>query len=129
VLLALGKLAQELNETEKAVAAFEKIRSLAPPDTDVLEGLAKIYAATGAREKLLSVVTEVAGRATDNLAVRLQLARLYQEAGNHAKAEEWSREALFVDVSSAPAREILLAALRAQNKSAEAERIEKRHAP
>ncbi|WP_439631286.1 tetratricopeptide repeat protein [Gemmata sp.] len=129
VLLALGKLAQEANETERAVAAFEKIRAQAPADTDVLEALAKIYASTGARDKLISVVTEVAGRATDNLAVRLQLAKLYQDAGNHARAEEWSREALFVDVSSAPAREILVAALRAQNKAAEAEKIEKRYAP
>jgi tetratricopeptide (TPR) repeat protein len=129
VLMALGKLAQEANETDRAVAAFEKVRALAPADTDVLEALAKIYAATGAREKLVAVVAEVAGRATDNLAVRLQLAKLYQEAGNHAKAEEWAREALFVDVGSAPAREILLAALRAQNKVTEAERIESRYKP
>ncbi len=125
--LALGKLALELSELDKATTAFEKLRSLAPPDTDVLEALAKLYSAKSASEKLVPILDEIASRSPDNIAVRLQLAKLHQDAATHAKAEHWAREVLFVDVNNAPAREMLLAALKALKKDAEVEKIEKRY--
>ncbi|MBA4188090.1 MAG: hypothetical protein C0467_08725 [Planctomycetaceae bacterium] len=126
---ALGKLYLESDSPEKAAEAFEKLRSLAPADTDVLEILAKLYTGKSVPEKLVPVLTELAARSPDNLAVRLQLAKLHQSAGTQPQVEHWAREALFVDVSNAEARELLLSALRAQKKDAEAEKIEKRYKP
>jgi len=121
---ALGKLALESSEPEKATLAFEKVRSLAPPDTDVLESLAKLYATQP--EKLIPVLAEIASRSPDNVAVRLQLAKLHQNPGTQAKVEHWAREALFVDVNNAEALAILISALKDQKKTAEVEKIEKR---
>jgi len=124
---AVGKLAIELSELDKAVAALEKVRSLAPPDTDLLETLAKLYAGMKMPEKLVPVLAEIAARSPDDIAVRLQLAKLHRDEGTYPKVEHWAREALFVDVNNAEAREILLTALKAQKKDAEVEVIEKRY--
>jgi hypothetical protein len=59
--------------------------------------------------------------------LRLQLARLHADAGRHADAEHWAREALYVDVASAEAKTLLLTALKEQMKDAEAAKIEKRY--
>jgi tetratricopeptide (TPR) repeat protein len=127
VWAALGRLNLDANEPDRAAEAFEAARKLAPADADVLDALAKIYAAKKAPEKLAPVLAEVAARSPDNPAVRLQLARLHREAGAHPQVEHWAREALFVDVGSAEARELLVAALKAQGKGAEAGRVEKRY--
>ncbi|MBA4064059.1 MAG: hypothetical protein C0501_10170 [Isosphaera sp.] len=124
---ALGKLNLDANEPDQAAEAFEAARGLAPAEPDVLDALAKIYAAKKAPGKLVPVLAEVAARAPDNVSVRLRLAKQHAENGTHPKAEYWAREALFVDVGNGEAREMLVAALKAQGKDAEAERVEKRY--
>jgi len=47
--------------------------------------------------------------------------------GQPEKAEQWALEALHIDVASEEARNLLLAALRAQKKDREAERVEARY--
>jgi cytochrome c-type biogenesis protein CcmH/NrfG len=126
--VALGRAHLDAGDSEKAAAAFEKARSIAPPDNDVLETLAKLYAKTPG-EKLTSVLSELAARTPDAVPVRLLLAKLSKEAGKQAEVERWAREALFVDVNNAEARELLLAALRAQKKDADADKLEKRFKP
>ena len=103
------------------------MRKVCTPETELLEALAKIYAATKS-DKLAGVLAELAARSPDSLPVRLQLAKLHRDASRHADAEVWAREALFVDVKHAEARELLLAALKAQKKDAEVAKIEKRYA-
>ena len=129
LLTVYAKFSAETGEPEKAAEAFEAVRKLCTPETDVLESLAKLYLATNKPEKLVSVLADLAARVPDDLGIRLRLAKLHRDAGRHAETEQWSREALFVDVNNAEARDILLAALRAQKKDAEAEKIEKRYKP
>jgi tetratricopeptide (TPR) repeat protein len=128
VLTALGKLCAETGEHEKAAAAFEEVRKLGIPETEVLDLLAKCYVVTKS-DRLAGALADLADRVPDNLGLRLQLARTHAAAGRHADAERWAREALYVDVVSAEAKELLVAALKAQKKDAEAERIEKRYKP
>jgi cellulose synthase operon protein C len=130
VLLALGKLCTETDELDKAVTAFEAVRALCTPDTEVLEVLAKLYSAKKSSEKLAGVLGDLAARSPDNLAVRLQLMKLYGDIGGQpAKVEQWAREALFVDVNNPDARAALITALKSQKKVGEVEKIEKRFAP
>jgi tetratricopeptide (TPR) repeat protein len=119
VLAALARLLLDANEPAPAVAALEKLRSLGPVDTEILDALARLYA--GTPDKLVPVLTELAARRPDDLAVRLQLAKVSRDP------VRWAREALFVDVNNAEARHLLLAGLRAAGQQAEAERIEKRY--
>lgn len=127
VWTALGRLNLDAGDQDKAAEAFEKARSLAPPEPDVLASLVKIYTAKKSPEKLVAVLAEVAAREPDSAAVRLLLAKHFAESGTQAKVEFWAREALFADVGNAEAREMLVAALKAQKKDDEAARVEKRY--
>jgi tetratricopeptide (TPR) repeat protein len=129
VRVAFGKLCVELDDLAKATEAFESVRKLSTPDSEVLDILAKLYTANKNSEKLAGVLADLAARTPDNLAVRLQLAKLHRDANRHADTEQWAREALFVDVNNAEAKEMLLSALKAQKKDAEVEKIEKRYVP
>jgi cellulose synthase operon protein C len=126
VLTALGKLCIETGEYEKAAAAFEEIRKVGIPETEVLDLLAKCYLSTKS-DKLAGALADLADRVPDNLDLRLQLARTHTAAGRHADAEQWARAALFVDVGNAEAKELLVAALKGQKKDAEAAKIESRY--
>ena len=118
---------REALDPEKAIAAFEAVRKAATPETEILELLAKHYSAKP--DKLAGVLADLAARLPDDLRVRLQLAKLHAAAGRHAEAEQWAREVLFVDVTHAEGKGILVAALQAQKKDADAEKIEKRYKP
>ena len=50
-----------------------------------------------------------------------------RSASGRKKVEHWAREALFVDVMNEEARGLMLAALRAQKKEAEVEKLEARY--
>jgi predicted Zn-dependent protease len=125
ILNALGRIQLESKEQEKALATFESIHALGAADTELLTVLAQLYDAAKNPEKQAGILAELAARMPDNFAVRLQLAKLYHSLPR--QAERWAREALFVDVGSEDARGILLAALKAQKKDAEAEKVEKRY--
>jgi predicted Zn-dependent protease len=126
VLLALGKLLIEAKELDKAAALFEKGRKAAPLDGDWLEQLARIYATTDQKPELASVLSEIAAKDPDDLAVRLKLARTHAESGKHAEAERAASDALYIDVKHEGARGLLLDALKAQKKDEEARKIAKR---
>jgi len=128
VLTALGKLCLDTGEPERAAAAFEAVRAACVPETEVLDLLAKCYAATKS-DKLAGSLADFADRVPDKLDLRLRLAKLHAAAGRHAEAERWAREVLFVDVASEEAKEALVAALRARKKDAEADAVEKRYRP
>lgn len=124
LLTALARLYTQTNERDRAIQTWESLRKLGPPETEVLETLEKLYAAANRPLPHAEVLAELAARQPDNLAVRLQLARLHQANGSPEKTEYWAREALFVDVGNSDACELLLTALRAQKKDAEAARID-----
>jgi tetratricopeptide (TPR) repeat protein len=127
VLAALARLYGEANDADRTIATLEALRKVGPPETDLLEVLARLYAAKSNTETLTEVLAAIAARQTDNLPVRLQLAKLHRDAGRHAEAEAWAREALLIDVMSEEARGTLLTALRAQKKDAEAAKIQERY--
>ena len=126
VLLALGRAFLDAKEIDEAAKRFERGRKLAPLDGDWLTDLARIYNTNGKDAELVSVLSEMAARDPDDIAVRLKLSKLAATAGKHAEAERFARAVLFIDVMNENARGQLIAALKAQKKDAEAERIGKR---
>ena len=74
---------------------------------------------------MIAVLQEMARRDPDDLPARVKLARLLLKS-KPAEAERFARDALFIDVMNDDARDLLLEALKAQKKDAEAERIAKR---
>ena len=82
---------------------------------------------TDETDKLLPLLKEIVSHDPDDLDARLKLAKASLEASRFAEAEVYARDALCIDVTHPEARESLLAALKGQNKSAEAEKIRKRY--
>jgi predicted Zn-dependent protease len=126
VLAELGKLYVEQKDYANAAKVFEKGRSSAPGEADWLGVLARVYEAANKPEQLVGVIAEQALAQPDDLALHLRLAKLYANAGRHAEAERAARAALYIDLTSAEAKDLLLAALAAQKKNAEVEAIRKR---
>ncbi len=126
VLLALGRAYIEAKDLAKAADAYERGRKVAPLDYDWLTELARIYNTLDRPDELISVLVEMAARDPQDLAARVKLAGLYFKKGRHADAERYAHEAIFVDVMNIDARDILIDALKAQKKDAEAEKIAKR---
>jgi len=128
VMTALGRLQSALNEPEKAAASYEAVRALGAANAELLQTLAHIYESLKRTDKVRDILGELAARVPDNLTLRLRLAQLHGKPGGQPeKAEQWALEALHIDVASEEARNLLLAALRAQKKDREAERVEARY--
>ncbi|HEY2911688.1 MAG TPA: tetratricopeptide repeat protein, partial [Gemmataceae bacterium] len=125
LLLALGKLYIDKKELAKAAEMYERGRKTAPLDGDWLVDLVRIYTSLKRDAELVAVLREVVGRDPDDLPARVKLARLLLKE-KPTEAEHFARDALYIDVMSEPARGLLLDALRAQKKDAEADRIAKR---
>jgi cellulose synthase operon protein C len=126
LLLAVSRLHIEAKEYTEAAKLLEHGRKIAPLDGNWMEQLAQLYQMTGDTEKLLSVLQEVIAADPDELTGRIKLAQVNLEASKPADAERYAHEALQIDVNNMDARTVLLKALKAQQKNAEAEKIEKR---
>ncbi len=126
VLVELGKLSFEQKDYKNAAATFEKGRTTAPGEADWLGALARVYEVTKQTDKLADVLAEQVLTQPDDMALHLRLAKLYINAGQHAAAERAARAALYIDMTSTEAKELLLATLAAQKKSAEVEAIRQR---
>jgi tetratricopeptide (TPR) repeat protein len=127
LIVAVGRLYLERKQYADAARLFEKGREVAPLDADWLEQLARIYKELKDTEKLNGVLAELVGHDPDELDGRVRLAQLNLEAGQFANAERFARDALMIDVSNADAKDTLIEALRKQDKTTEAEKIEKRY--
>jgi len=125
VLLALGKAYIEQKELAKAAEAHERGRKAAPLEGDWLTELARLYTSLKKDAELIAVLKEMAARDADDLAARIKLARILLK-DKPAESEHFAKDALFIDVQSEEARDLLLEALKAQKKDAEAEKIAKR---
>ncbi len=126
VLFELGRLYLDLKDIDKATATFEHGRKVAPGDADWPDALARVYSAANKPELLAGVLAEQALASPDDLALHLRLAKLHTNAGKHADAERVARAALYIDLTSAEAKELLLGALASQKKDKEIEVIRKR---
>jgi len=125
VLRLLGSLRFEAKEYDAAARVFELGRKAEPYDNAWLIELSKVYRATNNSEKLIGVLIDLAPTDADDLESRRLLAQLLAKAGRHAEAERFAREALEIDALDSIAQRTLEAALRAQNKNAEAEELTK----
>lgn len=126
VLAELGKLQFDQKDYASAAATFEKGRASAPGEADWLGALARVYEAANKPEQLAGVLAEQALAQPDDPALHLRLAKLYANAGKHADAERAARAALYIDLTSAEAKDLLLAALAAQKKDKEIDAVRKR---
>jgi cellulose synthase operon protein C len=125
VLRLLGSLRFESKEYSAAARLFELGRKAEPHESSWLIELSKIYRATNDTEKLTGVLIDLAPTDADDLETRRLLAQLQTKAGRHAEAERYAREGLEIDVLDTACQKILEAALRAQNKIAEADELMK----
>jgi tetratricopeptide (TPR) repeat protein len=125
VLVALGKLYYDGMEFAKAAEIFELGRKVEPYENEWLLRLVRVYAQTGDKDKQIEALKDLVPTDADDLEHRKRLARLLSEAGRHAEAEKYARQALEIDVRDKEVRETLDKALRAQNKNDEADRMRK----
>jgi tetratricopeptide (TPR) repeat protein len=123
VLRLLGRMHFEGKEYQAAAQVFEQGRKAQPYESAWLVELFKIYQQNNDTAKLIGVLIDLAPMEADNLDVRRTLAKLLTDAGRHADAEKYARGALEIDVLDVPSQEMLVAALRAQNKDAEADEL------
>jgi cellulose synthase operon protein C len=121
----LGKIYYEAKEYAQAAKTFELGRQVQPYESKWLTELARVHTQTGDKEKLMGVLKELVPTDADDLEVRKRLARLCFDAGRHAEAERYAREALEIDVRDLDAQDVILKALEAQKKNDEAEQMRK----
>jgi tetratricopeptide (TPR) repeat protein len=125
VLRLLAKLRLDAKEYDAAARVLEMGRKAEPYENAWLIELARVYRKTENKEKLIGVLIDLAPTNADDLEARRLLAELLLKAGRNAEAERYAREALEIDVQDAVSQKTLDAALRAQNKNAEADELRK----
>jgi tetratricopeptide (TPR) repeat protein len=123
IVQALGKIYYDAREYDKALEMFELGHKAEPFQTDWLMQLARVYAQKDDKAKLIGVLKELVPTDADDLVQRLRLARLLLENGDAVEAEKYAREALEIDIRGKEGRELMLKALEAQKKDAEADKL------
>jgi tetratricopeptide (TPR) repeat protein len=126
LLAELGKTYFERKDYDKAAETFEKGRRVAAGEADWLDALVRVYDVAKKPGPLAELLAEQILVNPDDLALHIRLARLYANAGKPADAERVARAALYIDLKSAEAKELLLAALAEQKKDKEAAALRKR---
>jgi tetratricopeptide (TPR) repeat protein len=125
VLQALGKLYYESRNFAKAAESYELASKAEPLESRWLIELARVYAQLGDKAKRIEVLKKLVPQSADDLDQRKRLAQMLLDANRPAEAEQYAREALEIDVRDAEAQEMLSKAYLAQNKAAQAQRLEK----
>jgi tetratricopeptide (TPR) repeat protein len=123
VLLALGKLYYDAGDLAHAAETWELGRKAEPWEPAWLERLARAYAQTNDKDKLVAVLKDYVPTDADDLEHRKRLTRLLLEAEDFAGAEKYAREAMEIDLNDADVRGYLDKALRGQKKDAEADHL------
>ena len=125
VLQALGKIYYDAMEFPKAAEVYEAGHKADPTDPDWLQLLVRVYSQTGDKAKQVAVLKELVPTDADDFDRRARLAKLLLEAKEYADAEKYARQALEIDIRNEEVRDVLLKALREQNKADEAEKMRK----
>jgi tetratricopeptide (TPR) repeat protein len=123
ILQALGKLYFEVKDFGAAAKIYELAHKADPYESKWLVELERIYTQTGEKEKRIEVLIKLVATDADDLDRRKRLAQMLLEAGRHAEAERYAREALEIDVRDREAREFLEKALLAANKTKELDQL------
>jgi tetratricopeptide (TPR) repeat protein len=115
----------DAKELPRAAEMFELGRKAEPYDSRWLVELVRVHTQSGDRTKLIAVLKELVPTDADELDMRKRLAGLLLETNQPAEAERYGRQALDIDVLDAEAQDVVLKALAAQKKDAEAEHLRK----
>ncbi len=107
VLEALGRLYFEAKQFDKAADLFEKAQRAEPYDSKWLVELARVHAQNEDTNKLIETLKELVPYDPDDIGQRKRLARLLLDAGRHAEAEKYARQALEIDVLDVEAEQCL----------------------
>jgi cellulose synthase operon protein C len=124
---ALVRMYTEAKQLDEAAELLEHARKVVPLDGDWLNPLAAIYKETENTAKLIDVLKEIISHDPDELDGRVRLAKVSLEAKDYPQAEKYAKDALQIDVMHEEARKLLLDALKAQDKKAEIEKLQKRY--
>jgi tetratricopeptide (TPR) repeat protein len=123
VLQELGRLYYEDKEYKRAAETFELGRKAEPLKTKWPEELLRVYTQTNDKDRQIQLLKELVPHNPDDLDLRKRLAKLLDDAGRHAEAERYARQALEIDVLDKDARGVLFRSLAAQKKDAEAKAL------
>jgi tetratricopeptide (TPR) repeat protein len=122
-LKLLGQLQLKAEKYTAAARTFERCRKLEPHESSWLTLLAKAYVKTEEKDKIIDLFQEVAKIDPDDLLPRRKLAKHFLEAKDLAKAEQYARMGLEIDVLDRDCQTYLLQALDAQGKNDEAKEL------
>lgn len=120
VLAALGKMAYESNDFNKAAEIYELAHKGQPYESKWLVELARVYAQMGDRTRQIGALKKLVPNDADDLDLRKRVAKMLLEATQPAEAEKYARQALEIDVVDVAAQTMLADALLGQNKKEEA---------
>lgn len=124
-LKLLAKIQFEQKKYSQAARTCERARKIDPHEPAWIKTLAELYVKTGEKEKLIEIAEEVVKMDPDDIGPRKSLAKHYLGLGNHAEAEKYARKGLEIDVLDADCQRIILEALPALKRQAEADRMRK----
>jgi tetratricopeptide (TPR) repeat protein len=125
LLQALGKIYYDAMEFPKAAEIYELGRKIDPNDPDWLQLLVRVYSQTGDKDMQIEVLKALVPTDADDFDRRARLAKLLFDAKQFADAEKYARQSIEIDIRNEEVRDILLKALREQNKNDEAEKLQK----
>jgi tetratricopeptide (TPR) repeat protein len=124
-LRLLAKFQMESKKFTEAARTYEQARKADPHDPAWLVALGKLYLKSGDEARLIDIFKEIARLDPDDLLTRRKLAQVYLKEGKLADAETYARQALEIDVLDQEAQQVLLDALRKQNKEKEVKELQK----
>jgi predicted Zn-dependent protease len=120
-----AKLQVQSKKFVQAGITAERGRKIDPNDPSWILLLSQIYTQTKQDDKLLEIAEEISRMDPDALAPRKRLATHYRDMGKHAEAEKYARMSLEIDANDGTCQRILVQALDALNRRAEADRLRK----
>lgn len=125
IIQLLGKQYFEARQMDKAAETFELGRKTQPFETKWLLELTRVYVQMGNKDKQIDLLKELVITDADDLDQRKRLARMLLDAGRHAEAEKYARQALEIKILDGDVQDMLFKALEGQKKNAEVARLKK----
>jgi tetratricopeptide (TPR) repeat protein len=119
--LRLAEIQLDHADPEAARAHLERLRAQCPDRPEVTARLGQCRLLQGQKEEARRLLEEAVQRLPNDPDLLIGLAKLEVQEGHPAVAEKWLRQALANDPYEAQAGYLLVSALQAQGRSAEAE--------
>jgi tetratricopeptide (TPR) repeat protein len=124
ILQLLGKLYFESGQFERAAELYELGHKVEPYENKWLIEMIRVYTRMGDTAKRIQALAELVPTEADDLEQRKRLSQLLLDEKRYAEAERYARECLEIDVRDREAQEYLDKALRGQQKTLEADKLQ-----